>query len=134
MNSGEVVKKYYGAFNRKDWQTFFDLVDESVRHDVNQGKPRHGKSLFREFMDHMNRCYDEQVVDLVVLTSTENPTRVGAEFVIQGKYLATDSGLPPAKGQTYSIPVGAFLEIKNGKVDRVTTYYNLKDWIDQVSK
>ncbi len=41
-------------------------------------------------------------------------------------------GLPEARGQTYELPVGAFFEIRDGKVARVTNYYNLNDWIAQV--
>ena len=52
---------------------------------------------------------------------------------MNGTYLATDSGLPEAKGQTYRLPGGSFFDIRDGKIARVTTYYNLADWIAQVS-
>ena len=44
-------------------------------------------------------------------------------------YLNTDEDLPPAKGQTYVLPAGTFFAIRDGKIARVTTYYNLTDWI-----
>jgi steroid delta-isomerase-like uncharacterized protein len=59
--------------------------------------------------------------------------RVAAEYVVHGTYLATDEGLPPAKGQTYTLPAGSFFEVTNGKISRVTTYYNLQNWTKQVS-
>jgi steroid delta-isomerase-like uncharacterized protein len=59
-------------------------------------------------------------------------TRAAAEFYIRGTYLNTDEGLPPATGQTYHLRVGAFFEIKEGLVARVTNYYNLTDWLRQV--
>ena len=40
---------------------------------------------------------------------------------------------PEAKGQTYRLPAGSFFELKDGKISRVTTYYNLADWVRQVS-
>ena len=49
-----------------------------------------------------------------------------------GTYLAADEGLPPAQGQTYRLPAGAFFELRDGKVARVTNYYNLQDWLRQV--
>ena len=52
---------------------------------------------------------------------------------MNGTYLATDDGLPEAKGQTYRLPAGSFFTLKDGKIARVTTYYNLADWIAQVS-
>ena len=42
-------------------------------------------------------------------------------------------GLPEAKGQTYILPAGAFFDLRDGKVARVTTFYNLADWVRQVS-
>ena len=40
--------------------------------------------------------------------------------------------LPPAKGQTYRLTAGAFFEVKNGKVARISNFYNLQDWLKQV--
>ena len=54
------------------------------------------------------------------------------EFTVLGTYLKTDEGLPPAHGQKYRLPGGAFFDIRDGKVARVTNYYNLQDWLKQV--
>jgi len=45
----------------------------------------------------------------------------------------TDEGLPEAKGQRYSLPAGSFLTLRDGRITRITTYYNLADWMRQVS-
>jgi steroid delta-isomerase-like uncharacterized protein len=79
----------------------------------------------------MNRSYREQIVDLVVLTDSSG-TRAAAEFTVLGTYLATDEGLPAARGQTYRLPAGAFFDIRDGKIARVTNYYNLQDWLRQI--
>jgi steroid delta-isomerase-like uncharacterized protein len=84
-------------------------------------------------MEHMNRCYKETLTDMVIMAS-ETGIRAAAEFIVNGQYLATDEGLPEAKGQTYKLPAGAFFELRDGKVSRVTNYYNLNDWIAQVAK
>jgi steroid delta-isomerase-like uncharacterized protein len=52
---------------------------------------------------------------------------------VNGTYLATDPGLPEAKGQTYQLPGGSFFSIEDGLITRVVTYYNLADWTAQVS-
>ena len=49
------------------------------------------------------------------------------------EYLADDQGLPTANGQTYVLPAGAFFYIHCGKIARVTNYYNLNDWVEQVA-
>ena len=126
-----VVSAYYAAFNARDMEAFFALVTDDVLHDVNQGEREVGKAAFRAFMARMNESYAESLVDLVVMPNAEG-TRVAAEFVVLGTYLKADAGLPPARGQAYRLPAGAFFEIRDGKVARITNYYNLQDWIAQV--
>ena len=127
----DLITRYYAAFNAGDMDTFLDLLTEDVVHDINQGERQVGKDAFREFMNRMNRNYHEQLVDMVIM-STDDGTRAAAEFVVLGQYLVTDEGLPPATGQEYRLPAGAFFDIRDGKVARITNYYNLQDWIAQV--
>lgn len=131
--SQALIEKYYAAFNAGDMDTFLSLLTDDVIHDINQGQREIGKEAFREFMNRMNRNYKEQLVDMCIMTSYDGK-RAAAEFVVLGEYLQTDEGLPPAKGQKYRLPAGAFFEIRDGKVARITNYYNLQDWIAQVEK
>lgn len=126
-----LINKYYQAFNDGDMDTLLSLLTSDVMHDVNQGAREQGKQAFSDFMNKMNRHYREQLVDMVVMAN-ETGTRGAAEFVVLGEYLQTDAGLPEAKGQTYRLPAGAFFAIRDGKIARVTNYYNLADWISQV--
>jgi len=127
-----IIEMYYDAFNRADMDLFASLLTEDVVHDVNQGSREVGKHMFMAFMERMNLHYREQLVDIVVMYSA-NGARAAAEFVVKGTYLKTDNGLPEANGQVYMLPAGAFFELRDGKVARVTNYYNLQDWIQQVS-
>ena len=131
MSALETIRAYYDAFNRQDMDTFLALLTDDVVHDINQGERQVGKQVFAEFMQHMNRCYKENLTDMVVMAS-EDGARASAEFIVNGEYLKTDEGLPEANGQTYVLPAGAFFEFRDGKVARVTNYYNLNDWIAQV--
>lgn len=131
MTATELVQAYYAAFNASDMPAFLDLLAEDVVHDINQGERQVGKATFAAFMDKMNRCYRERLTDIVVMQNAAGD-RAAAEFVVHGEYLADDEGLPPANGQTYVLPAGAFFEINNGKVARISNYYNLNDWVAQV--
>lgn len=126
-----LLEAYYAAFNRADWPGFLRLLTEDVIHDINQSQREVGRDTFAAFMQRMNRCYSEQIVDRVIMASADG-TRAAVEFTVLGRYLNTDEGLPPANGQTYQLPGGAFFEIRSGKVARVTNYYNLQDWLKQV--
>jgi steroid delta-isomerase-like uncharacterized protein len=130
------VRAYYAAFNAADPEAFLSLLTEDVIHDISQGGRETGKPAFRRFVAHMDRCYRERIEDLVVMT-TQDGTRAAAEFTVHGTYIATDPGVPPgtppARGQTYSLPAGAFFTLRDGKVARISNHYNLGDWIGQVS-
>lgn len=128
----ELLQKYYEAFNAQDMGTFLSLLTDDVVHDINQGDREVGKDTFAAFMDRMNQNYKETIVDIVVMSNVAGD-RAAVEFTVLGEYLATDEGLPEANGQTYKLPAGAFFDIREGKVARVTNYYNLEDWIAQVS-
>ena len=126
-----LIRSYYDRFNAKDVAGFLALLADDVAHDINQGGRETGIAAFRAFLERMNRCYDEQIVDLAVMTN-EDGSRAAAEFIVLGRYLAADDGLPPATGQTYRLPAGAFFELRGGKVARISNYYNLEDWLKQV--
>ena len=131
MTATELVQAYYNAFNAGDMPAFLALLSEDVVHDINQGERQQGKAAFTAFMEKMNRCYKERLSDIVIMQNADG-SRAAAEFVVHGQYLADDEGLPPAKGQTYVLPAGAFFHIHCGKIARVTNYYNLNDWVEQV--
>lgn len=128
----ETVKRYFAAFNAGDVDTMLDCLSDDVAHHVNEGQIRVGREKFAEFCAHMNRCYKEELTDMVVFEA-ESGTRASAEYIVNGTYLATDAGLPEANGQTYRLPAGSFFDLRDGKITRVTTYYNLADWVKQVS-
>ncbi|MCC1482821.1 ketosteroid isomerase-related protein [Roseibaca sp. Y0-43] len=130
--SREVIEQYFAAFNAGDTGSMIALVAEDVAHHVNQGELRHGRAAFAEFCSHMGVSYREELRDIVIFAN-EDGTRAAAEFVVHGEYLQTDPGLPEARGQRYVLPAGSFFALKDGQITRVTTYYNLQDWIAQVS-
>lgn len=127
-----LIERYYAAFNAGDSEAMLACLAEHVAHDVNQGTRRIGKEAFRAFSAHMERCYAEQLENLTVM-ATADGARAAAEFDVLGTYIETDEGLPPASGQTYRLPAGAFFEIESGLITRVTTYYNLTAWLKQIA-
>ncbi|GGB67429.1 hypothetical protein GCM10008019_24500 [Deinococcus soli (ex Cha et al. 2016)] len=127
----KLIEQYYAAFNAAEFGSMLALLTDDVRHDINEGETQVGLDAFRAFLAKMDLHYREQARELVVM-STPDGARASAEFVIHGEYLRTDAGLPEARGQRYVLPVGAFFEVRGGKIARVTNYYNLADWSRQV--
>lgn len=129
----EIAQQYYNCFNQRNWSGMLALLDPEIRHEPNQGEPRIGLALFEDFLKLMDDSYEETLTDMVFFSEPDN-TRVAVEFVVNGIYKKGEEGLPEAHGQSYILPAAAFLEVKNDKITRVTTYYNLPLWIKLVSE
>jgi steroid delta-isomerase-like uncharacterized protein len=127
-----LIDRYYAAFNAGDNEGILACLTDSVAHDINQGERETGKAAFAAFLGRMDAAYAEQLSDIVIMANDDG-TRAAAEFIVHGVYKAADEGLPPAHGQTYELPAGAFFELEGGLIDRVSVYYNLTDWISQMS-
>ncbi len=131
MNTKKIIQSYYQAFNNKQFTAMLEMLTENVIHDTNQGSRTIGKKEFTKFLVEMDEFYDEHLDNIVIMVSTEGK-RAAAEFICNGTYKTTCEGLPPARGQKYSLPVGCFFEIEGSKIARVTNYYNMNDWLKQV--
>lgn len=123
---------YYAAFNAENPAGMLACVTDDIEHRVNEGGIRRGRDLFAAFCAHMGVSYRENLREIEIFVNADG-TRAAAEFVVHGTYLQTDPGLPEAKGQSYTLPAGSFFDLKDGKISRITTFYNLNDWIAQVS-
>lgn len=131
MSAKQVIQNYYEHFNGKNWNGMLELLHENLVHDVNEGQAESGRLAFTSFLQKMEAHYDEKLENIVVMTD-EASGRGSAEFEVVGTYLKTDPGLPEARNQKYRIRAGGFFEVKNNQITRVTTYYNLKKWVDLV--
>jgi steroid delta-isomerase-like uncharacterized protein len=127
----DLIGRYYAAFNRGDFAVMLACLSEDVRHDINQGGTEIGKAAFATFLARMQKCYAEQLANVVILADAD---RASAEYTVSGQYLASDEGLPQAHGQRYEIPGGAFFSVQEGLITRVSNYYNLPLWLAQIGQ
>ena len=127
----DLIARYYQCFNAADYDGMLALLDDDVLHEPSQGEPRQGKAQFRAFLRHMETCYKEQVIEPVIMGNADG-SRAAAEFQLHGSYLQTDGDLPQARGQQYQLRVGAFFELRGGRITRVSNHYNLQDWLRQI--
>ena len=128
----QLIERYYDAFNQKDMDTFFSLLDDNIIHDINQDNRYVGKEEFKKFMALMHHCYQEQFAIIEIMVNADG-SHAAAEFMMDGIYLATEPGFPEAKKQLYSLPAGTFFTIAGEKITRITTYYNVNEWLQLIS-
>ena len=128
----ELIERYLAAFNMADAEGMLVCLSEDVAHDINEGGREIGKDRFRVFLGMMARHYREELSDIAIMVAPGG-ARAAAEFTVRGTYLATAEGLPEANGQRYTLPAGIFFDVDDGLISRVTTYYNLAAWTEQVA-
>jgi steroid delta-isomerase-like uncharacterized protein len=127
------LRAYYEALNRHDPAAVVALLDDEVVHELNQGPREVGKAAFREFLQRMEYCYHEQLVDIRLLASHDG-TLAAAEYTVIGEYVSDDIGMPPATGQRYRMPGAAFFALRDGRICRASDHYNLQEWFSQVAQ
>jgi len=127
-----LILRYVAARNRGDIDGMLDCLSDDIAHDVDNGARQIGKAAFRAYLQNLLQHYREEIRDVVVM-SVDDGTRAAAEFSVQGVYQSDDAGLPPAHGQRYTLPAGAFFAINQGKIARITHYRNQREFSAQVS-
>lgn len=127
------LTNHHAAFKAGDVDAMPDCASEDVQHRVNEGGIRHGLALFAQFCTYVAADYRKTLSDIDIF-SNEAAKLGAAEFTVHGQYPKTDLGLPVAGGQSCILPAGAFFDLRDGKISRLTTFCNLEDWKRQVSE
>jgi steroid delta-isomerase-like uncharacterized protein len=129
-----LVRRYYDAFNRGDTEDMLACVADDVIHDLNQGERRLGKERFRAFCARMAHHYKEELREIAVMGSADG-ARAAAEFNVHGGPIwPAKRACPRPRASAMSCPPARSSPSATAKIVRVTTYYNLTDWIMQVSE
>lgn len=127
----DLLQRYFNALNDRDSRACLALVSDELILEPNQGFAEHGRDAFAAFLQRQLCCYRETIESLVILAEPQG-RHAACEYRVIGEYLATDDGLPEACGQRYEMRVGAFFEIHNGLISRISLHFNLPDWLAQV--
>ena len=127
----DLLQRYFNALNDRDIRACTALVSDELILEPNQGFAEQGRDAFAGFLERQLQCYRETIESLVILAEPEG-RYAACEYRVAGEYLATDDGLPEACGQRYQMRVGAFFEIRDALITRISLHFNLPDWLAQV--
>jgi steroid delta-isomerase-like uncharacterized protein len=130
----DLIAAFMAAYGKGDVEALKPLLADDVAHDVNQGGERRiGFDRFEAYLARMAHHYTETITDETILVGDDG-TRAAAEYNVGGTYDMTEDGLPPASGQGYQLPHAMFFAIRDGRIARITHYYNLTDWLTQITR
>lgn len=127
-----LVKTYYDALNKKDMNLFFSIMSNDVIHDINQGASETGITKFKTYMKKTNNSFDENLSEILIMVSNDGK-HAAAQWVDHGVYYKDYPGMKiHATNQKFTLNGGHFFEIHDGKLSRVTTYYNDTNFMEQI--
>lgn len=115
----DLIERCIDAFNSGKHDAVLACLSDDVAHDDEAGARAIGPDHFRWYLGRRARHYRETVADAVIMVAEEGG-RAAVEFTLRGTYLATADGMPEANGQRFSVAAGAFLDIDDGRISRVT--------------
>ena len=134
--TGEHFAFEYGAAKQDGGQGFADVFKRGYFGWEYKGKHAHLDKAYGQLLQYRSDLQNPPLLvvcdmeRIVIHTNFTNTVHSITTLALSD--LLTADGLPEAKGQTYVLPAGTFFAIRDGKIARVTTYYNLADWIAQV--
>lgn len=118
LQNETVVKSMFEAFNKHDWKTMASHYSDSAEFL----DPSFGHSYVKQTREEIAAKYAEfekmfpDIKDEVVGIYPSGDV-VAVEFVSSG----TDSA-----GNTFTLPIACFLTVKNGKIIKDATYFDLE--------
>lgn len=129
--SRAIIDAYFAAFNQRRWDAMVALCADDVVHDRNEAGREFGAANLRAYLELTGLCYEERLEDLAIMAGPGG--RFAAEWIAVGRYVADEAGLLPARGQHYRLAGGTFLVVAGDRIIRITTYYNLQAFLDQMA-
>lgn len=128
----DLVSRYLGARSERSIAGVTALLSEDVAYDPAGGERGIGREAVEAALVRHFRLFREALSDTVILVS-EDGHRAAAEFTVRGTYQESAEGLPPADGQSFSVPGAAFFEVDEGRISRVTEYINQTHLVRQIA-
>ena len=131
MKAYELIQSYFKTFNERDLKGLLKTLHPGVIYDTFLGETKIGIDAFEKHMEMCFECAAETIYDLIIL-GNQDGCDAAAKFMCDGEYVKTVTGYPEAHNQKYTVRCYTFFEIKDGLIYKVTSYFNEKNWIEQL--
>jgi steroid delta-isomerase-like uncharacterized protein len=126
----KVVKDFLRAYNSGDADKAASfLTDDCVYEDVALGEVFHDKKETIGFFNLVYADVPDYKWELKSIFGAGD--RVAFESVFSGTHTHSSSPDIPATGKYAAFKAATIVELRNGKINRVTDYYNLPSFLRQ---
>jgi len=131
VNVEELLKEENAAWNSHDVDkiaTFY--TDDCIKEDVAVGVRARGK----EAMNAVNRgafaAVPDMKIELGLIISSGD--KAATEWTMSGTYSSKQPGAPPVTGRPFSIKGATIMQLRDGRISRVSDYWDSALFLRQV--
>lgn len=130
-NNQKIVAAYYAAYNKQDITGQIALMAPEFKHFQNSGKVEIGTDAYRKYTAAVYTEVKEEVYQIDYIVG-QDPMQIAAQSRARGEYFQNPD--IKTQRQKYDIPLAEFFEVRDGKITKLSTYYNELEWENQVKK
>jgi steroid delta-isomerase-like uncharacterized protein len=127
-----LIRRYYDRYNAGDVEGMVALVTDDIVLEPGHGGRSIGREAFARILGYTDSGGSRPHAHPPTVMTNADGSRAAAEFQLEGTYVPMDRGLPQAAAQRYVLTVGAFFEVRDGRIARVSNHYDRQDWLRQV--
>lgn len=122
----DLVMRYYTAYNAENWQTCLSLLSPDVVHDHPKGRESGKLSFERSVFQAV--CCRLQFSNISICAS-QSGRQAAAKYTILHRYLNTAPEMIQGSIPSHHLQGRSFFDVKGGLIRRITTYFDLKEWM-----
>ena len=130
----KIARKNYETFNNRDFDGAVAQAAEDVELlNVPLGATLHGPEGFRQYVQGWATAFPDSRVEVTNIVASEEGAVI--EFRGRGTHtgpLSGPTGEIPATGRSVDIPFCDVIQIKNGKISSIHTYYDVATMMGQL--
>jgi steroid delta-isomerase-like uncharacterized protein len=131
INIDKMLKDENAAWNVHDVHkiaTFY--TDDCIKEDLAVGAATRGKEEMKALIRGAFTAMPNLKIELQMLFSSGGCA--ASEWVMSGTYSVNYPGMPSATGKDFKIKGASIMELRNGKISRISDYWNYASFLQQV--
>ena len=128
---GEMLRAENAAWNAHDVEkiaTFY--TDDCFKEDIAVGKATRGKEEMKALVAGAFAAIPDMEIELVTLFHCGD--WAGTEWIMSGSYSSDYPGFPQAAGRHFSVRGASIMELRDGRISRISDYWNFASFLQQV--
>ena len=130
-NVEEMLIGENAAWNAHDVESIAAFyTDDCFKEDIAVGKATHGKEEMKALVSGAFSAIPDMQVELVTLFCGGD--WAATEWIMSGSYSSDYPGFPRAAGRHFSVRGASVIELRDGKISRISDYWNFASFLQQV--